>query len=376
MQRHTTQVRPNWQKVVESTGMHYHTVDGIPYWDESAYYEFTPAEVDVIEAATYELNRLCLEAVRHVIDQDRFDAFLIPEEFRPYIRNSWQRDENSIYGRFDLAYDGSYPPKMLEYNADTPTGLLEAAVTQWYWLQGKFPARNQFNSIHERLIEAWKAVKKDWEGSLYFAALAGHIEDYMNVNYLRDTAVQAGWQTQYIDVEKIGWHPTRQVFTDQHENEISNCFKLYPWEWMQREAFGPMVLKDTVNWLEPPWKAILSNKAILAVLWELFPGHPNLLRTQFEPLADGSYVQKPIFSREGANIQIFESGRLCLTTEGPYAGPSVYQQLCKLPDFGGKHTCIGSWIVNGWSCGIGLREDDTIITGNLSRFVPHVFGLR
>jgi glutathionylspermidine synthase len=376
MQRHTTEVRPDWQKAVESKGLHYHTVGGKPYWDESAYYEFTTREVDTVEAATYELNRVCLEAVQHVIDQDRFEEFLIPKPFRRYIRDSWQRDEHTIYGRFDLVYDGTDPAKMLEYNADTPTGLLEAAVMQWYWLQDKFPARNQFNRIHERLIEAWQAVKKHWQGTMYFTALAGHLEDYMNVNYLRDTAVQAGWRTAYIDVEKIGWHPVRQVFTDVGENEIANCFKLYPWEWMQREAFGPMVLKDTVNWLEPPWKAILSNKAILPILWELFPDHPNLLRTEFAPLAHGTYVAKPIFSREGANLQVFERGRLCLATGGPYGGPAVYQQLCQLPDFDGKHPCIGSWIVNGWACGIGIREDDTIITGNLSRFVPHVFGSR
>ena len=376
MQRHTTDVRPGWQQTVESQGMYYHTVDGVPYWDESVYYEFTPQEVDTLEAATYELNRICLEAVQHVIDENRFDQFLIPREFRQYIRDSWEDDEHTIYGRFDLVYDGSYEPKMLEYNADTPTGLLEAAVGQWFWLNDKFPDRNQFNSIHERLIEAWKAVKTQRAGIMYFAALAGHVEDYMNVNYLRDTATQAGWETAYIDVENLGWHPQRRVFTDLDENEVTNCFKLYPWEWMQREQFGPMVLERTVNWLEAPWKAILSNKAILPVLWELFTDHPNLLRTTFDPPADGNYVKKPIFSREGANIQIFEHGKLYLKTEGPYDGEGIYQQIWELPNFDGKHPCIGSWIINGWACGIGIREDDSIITGNLSRFVPHVYGSR
>jgi glutathionylspermidine synthase len=374
MQRRITEVRPDWQSAVESKGLLHHSVDGVPYWDESAYYEFTPAEVDAFESSTYELNRICLEAVQHIIDQDRFDQFLIPEDFRPYIRNSWEHDEHTVYGRFDLAYDGTNPPKMLEYNADTPTALLEAAVIQWFWLQDKFPGRNQFNSIHERLIEAWKAVKQTWTGDLHFAALGGHIEDFMTVNYLRDTAIQAGWETHYIDVEQIGWHANRQVFTDQREKAIANCFKLYPWEWMQKEKFGPMVLRDTTNWLEPPWKALLSNKAILAVLWELFPGHQNLLRAEFEPLATGSYVQKPILGREGANVSVFEGGNLRLATEGPYDGPVVYQQFCETSAFDGKHACIGSWIVNGWACGVGIREDDSIITGNLSRFVPHLFG--
>lgn len=376
MRRHTTEVRPDWQGTVESQGMHYHTVAGEPYWNESCYYEFTSDQVDAIEAATYELNRICLEAVGRVIEEDRFDEFRIPRDFRPYIRRSWERDEQTIYGRFDLAYDGSSPPKMLEYNADTPTGLLEAAVIQWFWLQDKFPVRNQFNSIHERLIEAWRGLRKRSPQVVYFAAQGGQVEDFMNVSYLRDTAIQAGLATQYIDVEKIGWHPARRVFTDLRENEIANCFKLYPWEWIQRERFGPMVLRDTVNWLEPAWKAILSNKAILPLLWEMFPDHPNLLRSQFDPLADGGYVQKPIFSREGANIQVFESGRLRLSTDGPYAGPSIYQEFRELPCFDGNYPCIGSWIVNGWACGVGIREDDGIITGNLARFVPHVFGTR
>jgi glutathionylspermidine synthase len=376
MRRVIIDVRPHWQELVEAKGMYYHTVDGQPYWDESAFYEFTPEEVDVLEAATYELDRLCLEAVQHVIDHDRFDALRIPREFRRYICDSWERDEPTMYGRFDLAYDGTHPPKVLEYNADTPTGLLEAAVIQWYWLQDRFAERSQFNSIHERLIEAWQTIRRESAGTMYFAALAGQVEDYMTVNYLRDTATQAGWRTEYIDIEKVGWHPRRHVFTDLHEHAIASCFKLYPWEWMFREKFGPMLLGDTVRWLEPPWKAILSNKAILAVLWELFPDHPNLLRTDFAPPPVGSYVQKPIFSREGANIQVFQQGRLRLATAGPYDGPSVYQDLRELPAFDGKYPCIGSWVVSGWACGIGIREDDTIITGNLSRFVPHAFGTR
>jgi glutathionylspermidine synthase len=376
MERKTTEARGNWQEIVESQGMHYHTVDGVPYWDETTYYEFYEPEIDKIEAATYELNRLCLEAVEHVITENRWDLFLIPPEYRRYIADSWENDPHTIYGRFDLSYDGRGDPKMLEYNADTPTGLIEAAVIQWNWLQDKFPGRNQYNSVHERLIEAWKAVKDVTPGMMYFAALAGHVEDYMNVNYLRDTATQAGWDTAYIDVESIGWHPERKVFTDLDENEITNCFKLYPWEWMQREEFGPKVLARTVNWFEPPWKAILSNKAILPILWELFPDHPNLLNTQFWALPGGDYVRKPIFSREGANVQIFEHGKLYMKTDGPYDGPSVYQQIYELPNFGGKYPCIGSWIVNGWACGIGIREDDSLITGNLSRFVPHLFGKR
>lgn len=376
MERHNCEPRQDWVKTLEGQGMYFHTFDGEPYWDETAYYEFTSQEVDKLEAATYELNRICLEAVQYVIDEDRFDLFLIPPEFRQYIRDSWEQDEHTIYGRFDFSYDGKTEPKMLEYNADTPTGLVESAVAQWQWVQDKFPGRNQFNSIHERLIEAWKNVKNRTPGIMYFAAMAGNLEDYMTVNYLRDTAMQAGWETEYIDVENIGWNEARRTFTDLNENPIQNMFKLYPWEWMQRDEFGQKLMHRSTKWLEAPWKALLSNKAILPILWDLFPDHPNLLHTDFKPLNGRPYVQKPILSREGANVQIFEHGQLLLKTEGPYNGPCVYQQLWELPNFDGNHPCIGSWIVNGWACGIGIREDKTLVTGNLSRFLPHLFGNR
>jgi glutathionylspermidine synthase len=372
MRRVSIRVRDDWQKTVESQGLYYHTADDVPYWDESVYYEFTAAEIDELEAATYALDKMCLEAVEHVLAENRLHEFLIPPQYRDFLRASWDRDEHTIYGRFDLAYDGRDPPKLLEYNADTPTALLEAAVIQWYWLQDQFPDCPQFNNIHERLIEAWQAVAAASPGRVYFAALRGCVEDYMTVNYLRDTALQAGLATEYIDVESIGWNPGRRAFVDTREQPIGCCFKLYPWEWMQREQFGPYLLHNTCQWLEPPWKAILSNKAILPVLWELFPDSPHLLESSFTEPSTGNYVKKPIFSREGANIQIFQGGQLFMKTEGPYDGPAVFQEIWPLPRFDGRHfACVGSWMVNGWACGIGIREDESLITGNTSRFVPH-----
>lgn len=374
MLRHPSEPRPNWQQLVESQGLYYHSLDGVPYWDESAYYQFTTTEIDKLEAATYALDEMCLAAVQYVLDQDLFEQFLIPPEYRDFIRQSWDQDEHTLYGRFDLAFDGTFEPKLLEYNADTPTALLEAAVIQWFWLQDRGRDEQQFNSIHERLLEAFQSLRRETAERFYFAAIADCLEDYMTVNYLRDVAIQAGFDTAYLDVESIGWNAARRVFTDTEENALQTCFKLYPWEWMQREQFGPFLLQTKCRWLEPPWKALLSNKAILPVLWELNPRNPYLLEAAFEPLVRGTYVKKPILGREGANVQLFQHGKLLVETDGPYDGPAVYQEVFPLPRFEKKYyPVIGSWIVNGWACGIGIREDENPITGNLSRFVPHVF---
>jgi glutathionylspermidine synthase len=363
--------RPDWQRRVESVGLTFHTLDdGEPYWDESACYTFTLAEIDQIELATITLNDLCLEAVEHIIEHDLWERFEIPPAFADYICKSWDEDEITIVGRFDLAYDGVQPPKMLEYNADTPTALLEAAVAQWYWLQDVAKDADQFNSLHERLIEAWKRVKDDFGCPVTFVSVQDHVEDFLTATYLRDTAIQAGLTTQYLPIESLGWNASRRTFVDVRERTLGCIFKLYPWEWLMREEFGKHLANASTRWLEAPWKALLSNKALLPLLWELFPDHPNLLPASHDRLP-GRCVRKPMFGREGANITIFDDGKAVLETPGDYAGTYIYQRYFETPKFDGRTIVLGSWMVNGYACGLGIREDDGVITSNTSRFVPH-----
>ena len=381
MLRIPTEPRADWRKVVESQGLLFHSIDGEPYWDETAYYLFEAAEVDQIEAATVRLDAMCLETVEHVLEEGRLGEIGVPEPFHAYVARSWEFDEHTIYGRFDLSFDGVNPPKLLEYNADTPTALLEASVIQWFWskaLLGRLGESDrgqfdQFNSIHERLIEAWGRVGRELGKRVAFAALGESVEDVMTVSYLRDTALQAGLKTVPIAVKQIGWNARRRIFTDAMENPIDILFKLYPWEWMLHEPFGQYLPMSPTRWLEPPWKMILSSKAILPILFELFPDSPYLLRAEFEPFGP-TYVSKPVHSREGANVEIVRDDRIVAETGGEYGeGPRIYQALHPLPEFGGRCPVVGSWMVNGYPCGMGVREDDGPITRNTSRFLPHLF---
>jgi glutathionylspermidine synthase len=374
MIRHNIACRPDWKKKVEEHGLGYHTLDGAIYWDESAWYSFTLEQVEQLETASNKLHRMCLKAVDHVIRENLFSAFCIPEPYHKLIRTSWQRETPSIYGRFDLSWNGDLntPPKMLEYNADTPTSLLEAAVIQWFWLKEVYPTYDQFNSIHERLIYWWKQIK-DYlkQKELYFSGLDQFPEDHMNLLYLQDCAAQAGLKTHHLDVQNIGWDGKN--FCDMEDKPIPAIFKLYPWEWMVNEDFGPHLLTADTLWIEPSWKMLLSNKAILPVLWKLFPGHPNLL----ECYADGphgmeNYVRKPLLSREGANVTLVEKGTVTIETPGEYGEEGyIYQQLQKLPCIAGNYPVIGSWIIGGKACGMGIRESASPVTDNFSRFLPH-----
>jgi glutathionylspermidine synthase len=336
------------------------------------------AEVLELEATTNELQRLCLEAAQHVIDRDRFRDFGLSKRTADAIRKAWEAEPPAIYGRFDLAYDGVHPPQLLEYNADTPTSLLEAAVVQWYWLQDTAPDADQWNSIHERLVAKWKDLKPYVAEPLYFVHTnTADGEDLMTATYLRDTAGEAGIGTKGIEVEQIGFDYDHTVWRDVDNEEMRSIFKLYPWEWLVEEDFAEQLfvsLEGGVQWIEPIWKMLWSNKALLPILWELFPNHPNLLPAYFdEPGELTSYARKPLFSREGANVTIVDNGLLIASTDGEYGdGRYVCQARTTARDWNGRYPVLGAWVIDGEAAGMGIRESDSPITGNLSRFVPHL----
>lgn len=378
MKRHIIKPRSNWQQKVEEIGFGYHTLDSL-YWDESAFYEFTANEIDAIEKATNELWAICIKAVQYVIDNKLYDKFHIPKWFIPHIEESWNTDAPTVYGRFDFAFDNGVP-KLLEFNADTPTSLFESSVVQWYWLQDFDSKKDQFNSIHEKLVEHWKYLK-DYlhKDTVYFSAFKDSLEDITTTEYMRDCAIQAGIETKFISIDEIGWENTNSLFVDTDFLSMKNVFKLYPYEWLINEDFGKNILSDKNKtvWLEPSWKMILSNKAILPILWKLNTGHKNLLESYFEEdkyLLSFNYAKKPLLSREGANIQLIKYGSVISETTGEYGEEGfIYQKLCPLPKFDDNYPVIGSWIIGQESAGIGIRESNNLITDNSSRFVPHLF---
>ena len=377
MKRLTIQPRDNWREKLEQIGFTFHSVGGV-YWNEAACYEFTAGEIDYIEAATAELHDMCIKAADHIIANKLYSRLGINQAFVPLIERSWDTDERSIYGRFDFIYDGYDDLKLLEYNADTPTSLIEASVAQWTWLEEVQPGCDQFNSIHEKLVACFSQLRQELpiETIFFFSCIHDSQEDFVNVEYLRDTAMQAGFATRHVFVEDIGYSKETGLFYDTENYEIACLFKLYPWEWLTADEFGRHLLTCPMRVFEPAWKMLLSNKGILPVLWELYPKHPNLLPAFFEheKLQGAPYVRKPLLSREGASIVYDDGTGSPLRTDGGYGAEGhIYQQLQKIPCFDGSYPVMGSWLIAGEPAGIGIREDDTPVTTNMSRFVPHFF---
>lgn len=384
MKRISIAERPDWRDKAAEYGFNFHTMYGEPYWCEEAYYQFSLAEIEKLEDVTAELHQMCLQAVARVVNSDALlEKFRIPRHTREFVRQSWNSHQPSLYSRLDLAWDGTGEPKLLENNADTPTSLYEAAFFQWIWLEdtiaaGHLPQQSdQFNSLQEKLISRFEHLREQHGFQLlHMACCQDSIEDRGTVQYLQDCAAEAGLPTEFLYMDQIGLGEKGQ-FTDMQDQVISNLFKLYPWEFMLRETFSTKLEDAGVRWLEPAWKSIISNKALLPLLWEMFPNHPNLLPAWFAEDAHPPmehYVVKPLFSREGANIRIIENGTETARVDGPYGEEGmIVQQFYPLPKFGDSYMLIGSWLIDDQPAGIGIREDHSLITQDLSRFYPHSF---
>jgi len=421
--------RSNWQQMARDYGFHFHTMHGEPYWDETAYYQFTLKQIEQdLETPTEEIHQMCLHVVDLVAkDEQWLTKFAIPQDYWQSILDSWQAREPSLYSRLDFVYDGKHAAKLLENNADTPTSLYESGFWQWLWLDnnvvnGQLPKQaDQFNSLQEKLVNQFKVIANYYQlQHMHFACCKDTEEDRGTVQYLQDCAKEAGIDDYFVFIEDIGIDAQNR-FTDLQDQVMSHSFKLYPWEFMQREEFGQFAIAQTPSgtstdsncrahyqpkWIEPIWKSLLSNKALLPMLWKLFPKHPNLLASYFEDdfarqstvdsasasdFRGKTWVKKPIFSREGANIDVFsiddnddkanQSGHKSkhvadasrLSSDGPYGEEGfIFQQFHALPKFGDSYTLIGSWLVNEQAAGISIREDSSQITQDMSRYLPHV----
>jgi glutathionylspermidine synthase len=381
MKKIAIEQRPGWREYAESVGFDFHTFDGEPYWDETAYYQFSLQQIEQdLEAPTEELHQMALSLIPDILaDEQKLIALDVPKPYWDWLAESWRSQQPHLYGRLDLAYNGTGPAKLLELNYDTPTSLFETGFFQWVWLEdqqmrGRVPqGADQFNSLQDQLEHRFASIAL--HQPCYFASVDGNIEDKGTVNYLMDIASQAGIAARYLAMEQLGVIEGQLV--DQDNYPIQALFKLYPWEFMLREDFGVHLLTSRTQWLEPAWKMLLSNKGILPLLWQKFPNHPNLLPAFFEdassqPLTAG-WVRKPLYSREGANIELVDSQGQRLQVDGPYTdAPFIRQAFTPLPKFDQSYTLIGSWVVGDSAAGIGIREDDSLITKDSSRFLPHI----
>lgn len=423
MRRVPIEKRPNVARLVESQGLVYarpaSTDENNQYWPDDVHYSFTMAEIELLERAAKDVFDMCCEAAEHLVAHPETitSRMAIPAFCLPAIKASWDREPafGSVYGRFDVCFGGlDHPdprlrsPKFYEFNADTPTSLLECSHIQWMWLEHTGHGADQFNDLCDMLVAAWRRNLDEMEREVFrgrrtvvhFACSRQDQsgEDIMNTTMLMEMCRQAGWRTKVVWVEDICLGPDGR-FYDADRVHMDVVFKLYPWEDMVRQEFGEACFADMARlglhdddgnytggtvWFEAPYKMLWSNKAVWAVLWDLFKDDPRsrwLLPTYFEdekPESLTRFARKPIFSREGSDVVLQADGKIVDDSTKGWFGEEghVVQELALLPEFKDGEGCsrwpvLGVWIVDGETAGMGIREDRGPITTNISSFIPH-----
>ena len=373
MRRIAVEMRPDWERKVRVCGLAWRAGEQ-PGWAECACYEFDAREIEILENATVEIERMALAAVRHVVENRLYAQLAVPETAIPLVESSWEAGAQSLCTRFDLAWDSVHPPKLLECGAEFPSSLVEAAVVQREWLGEVYPGRGQSNSLHPKLVAAWRGFASRLPRGRVDFCLLDEPEGRTIGTFLAETARQAGLTASIFPIQEIGWNGL--TFEGPDGRPLDAVCKLYPWDSMAREEFGRHIRGAPTVWIEPPWKMLLANRGILPVLWKLFPRHPNLLEASFDtPGLLMSWVKKPLVGREGDGITLHQPGK-DIETAGAGRQAVIYQDLAPVRAFDGAYPVIGSWVVGGPEgaapAGVGVRESDLPVSTRASCFVPHV----
>jgi len=377
-------------KFLEEIGFFWHTdPDNTPYV-ASEIVEITSDEADAYYEAANELYEMYTEAGDYVIENELFHEIGIPFNLVEAVKMSWDNDVHwHLYGRFDFAggIDGK-PIKLIEFNADTPTSLFETSILQWAMLKlNDMEESHQFNNLYEalgdnfkRLITMEESVEdfdERYDGwKILFSSVRDNEEEESTVKLLQTIASEAGYETEFAYIDDVEFSAEEGVFYNDENYEY--WFKLIPWEDIAIEEsdlamlLTQMMQNQKAIILNPAYTLMFQSKAFMKILWDLYPNHPLLLETSFDPLEGKAQVEKRIFGREGANTVIVdENHKVMAETDGEYGEFGViYQEYVELPtDDNGESYQAGVFFAYE-GCGLSYRRGGLILD-NYSKFVGH-----
>jgi glutathionylspermidine synthase len=376
---------------LESLGFVWHTDSDDTSYISDELIIIHEQEAEAYYEATNELYDMYVAAAQHVVENNLFHDIGIPFNLIEVIKESWENDVHwHLYGRFDLAggLDGA-PIKLLEFNADTPTALFETAIIQWAILkQNNLEEQSQFNGLYEALVDNFKRLvtleedvstfEERYDGwNFLFTSVKGNSEEENTVRLLQHIATEAGFNTEFAYIDDIDFSNENGIEYNDMPYEL--WFKLIPWEDIALEESDLALLLTNIVKSQkaiifnPAYTLLFQSKGLLKILWDLYPNHPLLLESSFEPLDNQKQVKKPVFGREGGNVSILDENALELeSVDGDYANHKmIYQAYTQLPtDAQGDSYQAGVFYAYE-ACGLGFRKGGKILD-NMSKFVGHV----
>lgn len=362
---------------------------------EDQYLAISRTAAKELKRATNELHALFMHGTEYVMEhKELWHHFNIPDELWPRIRKCWNdRRNHMVTGRFDfcMTQEGI---KVYEYNCDSASCHMEAGKIQGLWAkQYRCEEGDDAGAdLFEHLVEAWRFVPVD---GLVHLLLDNDGEEMYHTCFMREAMQQAGLQTRVLqEFSQARWKNGSEVI-DREGNSIEKIWKTWAWETAldqvreeirlaeKKSGMGrgdvprlmDILLRPRTTVFEPLWTLVPSNKAILPILWQMFPECPYLLESYFEQtssLCQKGFVAKPIAGRCGHNISIVNRASEVVTeTSGKFDTQNfIYQALAPLPVVDDLRVQICTFTAWGSYAGACTRVDPSLIITTDSELMP------
>jgi len=386
MLRRDSRPRKNWRAALKEYPYGTAAAGAAAHWQESACYEFSADEIDHFEEVANEVYGLVHDTVRHAIESHLLPLLGLSPTVAGWILSDWQTYWNGgrpdarregLYGRLDFAYDGQDSLKLIACSTDTPAGLFDASIVQWNWLQALHEDADQFNGLHESLVERIQSLAVGTRGRdrLHLTCATPDRPSEGELAYLAAVAEEAGLAATIIPIQEIGWDGSR--FRDLEERDIRWLLKAYPWEALVEEQFGAFLNTAPTTILDPLWRMPASNHGLLATLWELYPEHPNLCPAALSRGAlpgNRPVLERSLFGLDRAASRLVDGGRVIVDT-GPAVNPggTLYLSLPPTYEQGSVRAVLQCWMVGDRCLGLSVREAEGALVGADGASVPHLF---
>jgi glutathionylspermidine amidase/synthetase len=357
--------------------------------NQRSYYCLSETALAELRRATNELHALFMHATNYVLsDNVRLEPFNIPRALWPKIHQSWDNRRNQmITGRFDFTLS-ERGLKVYEYNCDSASCHMEAGKIQGKWAEhfGCTDGADTGENLHELLAGAWRHSDVD---AVLHILQDRDLEENYHALFMQEAMAEAGIESKIIrGLSGLHWEADGGI-ADEDGVRVNWVWKTWAWETaldqlraefedeeIRIRQYGPgkipqhaprlvdVLLRPEVMVYEPLWTLIPSNKAILPVLWSMFPEYPYLLNASYDltdELRSTGYVVKPIVGRGGANIAIYDSHEnLRAETGGAFDDRNqIYQQRFALPKVGAYKVQISSFTAAGRYAGACVRVDES-----------------
>lgn len=386
MRRVTMTPRANWRPGLSKYSFGGRAVGAGARWREDVRYEFQSSQIDLIENTADEVHGMVLQTMRWAVDNRLLGNLHLSLDAQRIVEHSWScyaeggvrsLRAGGLIGRLTFAYDGRDSLRLVGCDYDTPAGVFAAAVIQRNWLETMIGDADQFNGLHEALIERWEELAGSRRcAALHFVYSASSRIEAGEVAYLAAVAEEAGIAVHILPIQAMEWDGRQ--FLDDTGQAIGWLAKRYPWQTLMASPFTDALRGGTLAVSEPPWRWAPSLGGFLALMWRLYPGHPNLCPAGFEPEeldAEDSVWARESFGGSAAAWRMVDEGRIVSGSERAPSPPLVWLETPLGFASEGAYAVIDAWIVGDKCMGMTVRESEDRAIGPDASIVPHLLRL-